>query len=82
METIKVGFEAFGRFLSALELFPHIFVKPDMLWLFGLAFIGLVWIRRKRIKGQVTATKKIAMEKSGDSSSILNAFRLHSLPAS
>ena len=51
METIKVGFEAFVRFLSALEFFPNIFVEPDIIWLFGLSFIGLVCIRRKRIKG-------------------------------
>ena len=55
MEILKIGSEAFVSLQSALDFVPDILIQPDMLWLFALAFIGLVWIRRNRIKRQVTA---------------------------
>ena len=50
MEILKVGFESIVSLQSILEFVPNIFVETDMIWLFGLAFIGLVCIRRKRTK--------------------------------
>jgi hypothetical protein len=43
--------EAFVSFQSKLGLDANDVLVPDTLWVFGLAFIGLIAIRRKRIKG-------------------------------
>ena len=42
--------EAFVSFQSKLEFDANDVLVPDMLWVFGSAFIGLIAIRRKRIK--------------------------------
>ena len=42
--------EAFVSFQSKLRFDANDVLVPDTLWVFGLAFIGLIGIRRKRIK--------------------------------
>ena len=42
--------EAFVSFQSKLGFDANDVLVPDTLWVFGLAFIGLIGIRRKRIK--------------------------------
>jgi len=50
IEILTGESEAFVSFQSTLGFDANDVLVPDTLWLLGLAFIGLVCIRRKRIK--------------------------------